>query len=164
MRPGGFFLHQIGAQVLLVAVAQERHHHGILAELLPSGTGVVVGSGINTRMTAEELPVPTATSLAIEGLAVDDALEDAVLAAYLEELRARVTAYLAAGADPDASRIRDDARAGCLTLRRTVSVELPDGDVMRGTAVDLDPDGRLVVVDEHGVTRSVAAGDVTHVR
>ncbi len=137
---------------------------GILAELLPSGTGVVVGSGINTRMTPEELPVPTATSLAVEGLAVDDALEDAVLAAYLEGLRARVAAYLSAGADAEASGIRADARAGCLTLGRSVNVDLPDGTVLRGTAVDLDPDGRLVVADEHGATRSVAAGDVTHVR
>ncbi len=137
---------------------------GILAELLPAGTGVVIGSGLNTRMTEEELPVPSATSLAVEGLAVDDALEDAVLAAYLEGLRARVSAYLSAGADAEASGIRADARAGCLTLGRTVNVELPDGDLLRGTAVDLDRDGRLVVADEHGAARSVAAGDVTHVR
>lgn len=137
---------------------------GILAELLPGGTGVVIGSGFNTRMTAEELPVPTATSLAVEGLSVDDALEDAVLAAYLEGLRGRVARYLAAGTDADASGIRDEARRACLTLARTVRIELPDGSALEATAVDLDPEGRLVVVDRDGVTRSVAAGDVTHVR
>ncbi|PZQ89673.1 MAG: biotin--[acetyl-CoA-carboxylase] ligase [Leifsonia xyli] len=137
---------------------------GILAELLPAGTGVVIGAGVNTRMTAEELPVPTATSLAVEGAQVDDALEDAVLAAYLAGLRDRMARYLAAGTDADASGIRSEVRSVCLTLGRSVSVELPDGGALRSTAVDLDPDGRLVVVDEDGTTRSVAAGDVTHVR
>jgi len=137
---------------------------GILAELLPAGTGVVIGSGFNTRMTAEELPVPTATSLVVEGAVVDDALEDAVLAAYLEGLRDRLARYLASGGDADASGIRIEARAACLTLGRVVSIELPDGDILRARAADLDRDGRLVVEGEDGVTRSVAAGDVTHVR
>jgi BirA family biotin operon repressor/biotin-[acetyl-CoA-carboxylase] ligase len=137
---------------------------GILAELLPAGTGVVVGSGFNTRMTAEELPVATATSLAVEGAAVDDALEDAVLAAYLEGLHDRVDRYLAAGADADASGIRAEARASCLTLGREIGIELPGGETLRSAAVDLDADGRLVVADQHGARRSVAAGDVTHVR
>src|SRR5690606_27263858 len=89
---------------------------GVLAELLPSGAGVVVGTGINTRMTVEELPVPTATSLAIEGAAVDDTLEDLVLASYLEALRDRVARYLAAGADAHVSGIRAHTRARCVTL------------------------------------------------
>lgn len=137
---------------------------GILVELLPSGTGVVVGSGFNTRMTAEELPVPTATSLAVEGLVVDDALEDAVLAHYLAGLRDRVARYLASGGDADASGIRSEARTACLTLGQHITVQLPDGSELRSTAIDLDADGRLVVRDEDGTVRSVAAGDVTHVR
>ena len=137
---------------------------GILGELLPNASGVVIGSGINTRMTAEELPVPTATSLAVEGAAVDDALEDAVLAAYLVGLRDRVGRYLACGADADASGIRDEARQVCLTVGRAVRIELPGDAVLEATAVDLDTEGRLVVAGQDGVTRSVAAGDVTHVR
>jgi BirA family biotin operon repressor/biotin-[acetyl-CoA-carboxylase] ligase len=137
---------------------------GILAELLPGGTGVIIGSGFNTRMTAEELPVPTATSLAVEGVAVDDAVEDAVLAAYLEGLRERLVRFFAAGADAEASGIRAEARAACLTLARTVHIELPGGERLDATAIDLDADGRLVVADRDGLARSVAAGDVTHVR
>lgn len=137
---------------------------GILSELLPAGTGVVIGAGFNTRMTTEELPVATATSLAVEGLPVDDALEDAVLAAYLEGLRDRVRRYFAAGADAEASGIRAEARGVCLTLARIVRVELPGGEELDATAVDLDADGRLVVAERDGRTRSVAAGDVTHVR
>lgn len=137
---------------------------GVLAEFLASGTGVVVGAGLNTRMTADELPVPTATSLAVEGLSVDDELEDRVVAGYLAGLRDRVARYLAAGANAEASGIRAEARAHCLTLGRAVRIELPDGEELLGTAVDLDADGRLIVADRDGVARSVAAGDVTHVR
>ena len=137
---------------------------GILGELLPAGTGVVMGTGLNTRMTSEELPVPTATSFAVEGVEVDADLEDLVFAAYLEGLRVRVARYFAAGGDADASGLRAQARTRCLTLGRPVRVELPDGSQLLGTAVDLDVDGRLIVADGDGVARSVAAGDVTHVR
>jgi BirA family biotin operon repressor/biotin-[acetyl-CoA-carboxylase] ligase len=137
---------------------------GILAELLPGGTGVVIGAGFNTRMTTDELPVPTATSLAVEGASVDDALEDAVLATYLEGLRDRLARYFAAGADAETSGIRAEARSACLTLARTVHIELPGGERLDATAIDLDADGRLVVADRDGLARSVAAGDVTHVR
>ena len=137
---------------------------GILGELLPAGTGVVMGTGLNTRMTEEELPVPTATSFAVEGIEVDAELEDLVFAAYLEGLRDRVARYFAAGGDADAAGLRALARSRCLTLGRPVRIELPDDTQLVGTAVDLDRDGRLVVADADGVARSVAAGDVTHVR
>jgi len=45
-----------------------------------------------------------------------------------------------------------------------VRIELPGGEELLGTAVDLDTDGRLILADRDGVARSVAAGDVTHVR
>ena len=137
---------------------------GVLAEFLQSGTGVVVGAGLNTRMTADELPVPTATSLVVEGASVDDELEDQVVAAYLAGFRDRVVRYLAARADAEASGIRAEARTRCLTLGRPVRIELPGGEELLGTAVDLDADGRLILADRDGVARSVAAGDVTHVR
>src|SRR4051812_18958939 len=44
---------------------------GILAEMLPDGSGVIVGIGVNLSLTEDELPVPTATSLALEGIAAD---------------------------------------------------------------------------------------------
>ena len=57
---------------------------GILTELTPYG--VVVGAGLNLSMSLDDLPVPTATSLAVEGVTVDDSLTDRALAAYLSEL------------------------------------------------------------------------------
>jgi len=147
---------------------------GVLGELLPSRTpengvvalaaGVVLGAGVNISMSETELPVPTATSLALAGARVDRGLEDRILSGYLGHLRTLVTDYLEAGGDADASGLRPLARELCITLGRSVRVELPDGAQLVGTATDLDDDGRLVVVEANGRERSVAAGDVTHVR
>ena len=68
------------------------------------------------------------------------------------------------GGDADASGLRPLARELCVTLGRSVRVELPDGAQLVGTATDLDADGRLMVAEANGRERSVAAGDVTHVR
>jgi BirA family biotin operon repressor/biotin-[acetyl-CoA-carboxylase] ligase len=135
---------------------------GVLAELLPEQRGVVIGAGINLGMTVEQLPVDTATSLAIEGA---EALEpDTVLAGYLSSLRNLVEPYLAAEGDPEASGLAAAARSRCITLGRAVRVELPDDTVITGTAASLDGDGRLVVRLADGGERTVAAGDVTHAR
>jgi BirA family biotin operon repressor/biotin-[acetyl-CoA-carboxylase] ligase len=147
---------------------------GVLGELIPAraptgGTtplaaGVVLGAGVNISMSEAELPVPTATSLALAGAHVDRSLEDRILSGYLGHLRTLVTDYLEAGGDADASGLRPLARELCITLGRSVRVELPDGAQLVGTATDLDADGRLMVTEANGRERSVAAGDVTHVR
>lgn len=134
---------------------------GILAELVPERSGLVIGAGVNVGMTEDELPVETATSLAIEGSAADP---DAVLAGYLERLRGHAEAFASAGGDADAIGLRARARALCSTLGRDVRVELPDGSQLVGTAIDLDADGRLEVRVSDGSTVAVAAGDVTHLR
>jgi BirA family biotin operon repressor/biotin-[acetyl-CoA-carboxylase] ligase len=146
---------------------------GVLGELIPARTassggslaaGVVLGAGVNLTMTEAQLPVPTATSLALAGAHIDRGLEDRILSGYLGHLRMLVTDYLEADGDADASGLRPLARELCVTLGRSVRVELPGGAQLIGTATDLDADGRLVVVEANGHERSVAAGDVTHVR
>jgi BirA family biotin operon repressor/biotin-[acetyl-CoA-carboxylase] ligase len=49
------------------------------------------------------------------------------------------------------------------TLGRRVRIELPDG-VVEGRALDIEPDGRLVVVDDCAATHRFAVGDVVHLR
>ena len=49
------------------------------------------------------------------------------------------------------------------TIGRRVRVELPDG-MVEGVAVDVDPDGQLVVVDDVGKSRRFAVGDIVHLR
>jgi BirA family biotin operon repressor/biotin-[acetyl-CoA-carboxylase] ligase len=129
---------------------------GVLAELLPERAAVVIGAGVNLSMTAEQLPVPTATSIAIEGGGSDP---DTVLAGYLDALQRLVIGYLAADGDAEASGLAATARELCISLGREVLVDLPDGSVVEGTATDLDADGRLIVSG-----RAIAAGDVTHAR
>jgi BirA family biotin operon repressor/biotin-[acetyl-CoA-carboxylase] ligase len=133
---------------------------GVLAELLPERQVVVIGAGVNTAMTAEQLPVASATSLAIEG---GDPDPDTVLAGYLGHLRNLVEAYLDADGDAAASGLAARATALCVTLGRDVRVDLPAGTAIEGRATALDADGRLVVATGSGEV-AIAAGDVTHAR
>ena len=119
----------------------ERKLGGILTEVV--GTGVVVGIGLNVSLRADELPVPAATSLAIEGSAVVD--RDPVLRAVLRELERRYVDLTRASGDAAASGLAADYRDACATLGRDVRVELPGPRVLEGTAVDVDDEGRLVV-------------------
>lgn len=142
---------------------------GVLAEVLPEpsgavgslGAGVVIGAGLNHAAAREDLPVPTATSLAAEGGPTDP---DLLIAAYLTRLLPLVRAFEAAGGDPDASGLRARVRSTSDTIGRRVRVSRPDGDVL-GEAVDIDPDGR-VVVDRGPILGTVACstGDVEHLR
>ncbi|HWH25531.1 MAG TPA: biotin--[acetyl-CoA-carboxylase] ligase [Pseudolysinimonas sp.] len=139
---------------------------GVLAELVAERSAVVLGAGVNLETTAEQLPVSTATSLALAGAMVEDRQPDAILAAYLRRLRELVDAFARAGGDATASGLREHARAACLTLGRDIRVELPGRGIVEGTARDLDADGRLVVElhEKVGEVLTVSAGDVTHVR
>jgi BirA family biotin operon repressor/biotin-[acetyl-CoA-carboxylase] ligase len=70
------------------------------------------------------------------------------------------------------AKIRTEYKSLCETLGRTVRVEGPGGQVLSGDAVDVDTDGRLVVLltSPAGAAKvgravvPVAAGDVVHVR
>ncbi|MGK9148893.1 biotin--[acetyl-CoA-carboxylase] ligase [Plantibacter flavus] len=136
---------------------------GILSELLPSADGAIVGTGINLRQTAEELPTDRSTSLALAGLADPDA--DRILSAYLRAFTTLYDAYLAADGDAESSGLRSAVIDACVTLDTSVRVELPGGGTLTGTAESIDADGRLVVRPaDGGAPVAVAAGDVTHVR
>lgn len=134
---------------------------GILAEAVPQHPdAVVVGAGVNTRMQQVDFPVTTASSFAAMGQECDD---DRLLADYLTALDEQLTALVAAGGDADAAGLRAALTEACATLDTEVRVGLPDGGILEGTAVEIDPSGRLVVLAA-GVRTPVAAGDVTHVR
>jgi len=130
---------------------------GILAEVVPGKPDtVVVGAGINTRMGRADLPVTTATSFAAIGAECDD---DRLLADYLEHLGDT----LAALGRGEFERVHRDIEKLCATVGREVSVSLPVGSVLQGTATGLDDDGRLVV-EAGTIETAVSAGDVVHVR
>ncbi|WP_375384714.1 biotin--[acetyl-CoA-carboxylase] ligase [uncultured Microbacterium sp.] len=134
---------------------------GILAEAVAGHPDVVViGSGVNTTMSAADLPVATATSFAALGREVDD---DALVAAYLTALDEQLTALAAAHGDAAAAGVLGEIEALCTTIGSDVRVALPGGATLEGRAQRIDPEGRLVVV-AGDVETAVAAGDVVHVR
>jgi BirA family biotin operon repressor/biotin-[acetyl-CoA-carboxylase] ligase len=135
---------------------------GVLSELTPDGS-VVVGAGVNTRASEDDLPVPTATSLAIEG--AGGITPDTVLSAYLEELLPLYRSFVEHGGDAMASGVRAAVSERCATIGARIRLELPGEVVVHGTARGIDAEGRLVVqpADGSGLL-PVAAGDVTHVR
>jgi BirA family biotin operon repressor/biotin-[acetyl-CoA-carboxylase] ligase len=147
---------------------------GILVERVetPTGPAAVVGVGVNVGMTAEELPVPEATSLAVaartevraqrasKGGPVPD--RTALLVDVLASLWEAYTAWQARG-DQARARLAASYTAACATIGSQVRVELPSGEVLNGTATGIDPSGRLLVEHAAGHT-AVSAGDVVHVR
>jgi BirA family biotin operon repressor/biotin-[acetyl-CoA-carboxylase] ligase len=157
-------------------LAGERKLAGILAER--ADDAIVVGVGLNVSLRADELPVPTATSLTIENAAFTD--REPLLRAILRELEIWYAAWLAVDADPDTDGpggypdvtglrpgqlggLRAAYRALSATLGRTVRVELPGDRAIEGTAHDVDAAGRLLVRAADG-DHALSAGDVVHVR
>jgi BirA family biotin operon repressor/biotin-[acetyl-CoA-carboxylase] ligase len=141
----------------------ERKLAGILAQVRDEL--VVVGCGLNVSTTAEQFgaPAPGAlapTSLALEGLTPD---RTALLIELLAELDTRFAHWDAAAGDAAACGLAAAYRAACCTLGRAVTLTEHDGAQTRGYAVDIDPDGHLLV-EVAGALRTVAAGDVRHAR
>lgn len=125
---------------------------GILAESDAHGA-LVVGVGINVRQEVfpDELR-DTATSIVAAG--GRPPLRSWLLAATLSGFGARMT-------EPETTR--EDYRAMCDTIGRTVRVERTGTGPVEGTAVDIAENGELIVDTRSGVER-LAAGDVVHVR
>jgi BirA family biotin operon repressor/biotin-[acetyl-CoA-carboxylase] ligase len=139
---------------------EERKLGGILTEL--TGDAVVAGLGLNVSLRADELPVPTAASLVLAGAEVAD--RSTLLRALLREFAELYGEWQAAAGDPQASGLLPAYAARCTTLGRQVLVQLPGDRELRGEAVALDADGRLVVRTADGGRQAVGAGDVVHVR
>ncbi len=134
---------------------------GILAQGGANGTAVI-GVGLNVSTTAEELPVPTATSLSLQGYSQLD--RPILLAAFLAAFDELYDSWQAAGGDAEASGLAPAYRARCSSIGREVTVQLAERDV-RGEVTAVDPAGRLVLRESTGGDELVfAAGDVTHVR
>ena len=112
---------------------------GILAERSATGS-VVVGLGLNV------------------GWAPDGAVKLGSDVDPLDVLWALLAAFDRLPADISA-RYREQLA----TLGRRVRIELAGG-ALEGTAIDVDPEGRLVVVDACAVAHRIDVGDVIHVR
>ncbi|MFE6663269.1 biotin--[acetyl-CoA-carboxylase] ligase [Streptomyces sp. NPDC057697] len=146
---------------LLVTVdGVERKAGGILAER--AGDGVVIGMGLNVSLRAEELPSPTAASLALAGAVSTD--RETLLRGVLRSLEHWYGQWRAADGDAAASGLQEAYAAGCATLGRTVRAQLPGDRTLVAEAVAIDGDGRLVLSTEDGLQEPVSAGDIVHLR
>ncbi|NGO68892.1 biotin--[acetyl-CoA-carboxylase] ligase [Streptomyces boncukensis] len=150
--------------LLTTAGGEERKTGGILAERVetPGGAALVLGIGINVSLRQDELPVPAAGSLLLAGAQGTD--RDPLLRAVLRALEDWYGRWSAADGDAAASTVLEAYAAGCVTLGRQVRAELPGGAELRGEAVAVDGDGRLVIASAQGVQEPVAAGDIVHLR
>lgn len=141
---------------------------GILGDLVMTQEGpvVVVGIGVNVSQSADELPVTSATSLALMTLGHGGAAPERteVLAAVTRHLFALDSRWRDASGDAWGAGLGAEISAACATIGQVVRVEMPGGEVLDGTATGLTADGALVLRDVAGRVRSVLAGDVRHVR
>jgi BirA family biotin operon repressor/biotin-[acetyl-CoA-carboxylase] ligase len=143
----------------LLSGPSEEKVAGILAQT--SGEAVVVGIGLNVSATRDELPVETATSLALCGAADVDRTD--LLIAVLTQLDARAAQWTDFGGDAEACGLAAAYRAACVTQGREVAVTTTTGRAVTGQARGIDVDGRLQV-DIGGRVEPIGAGDVEHLR
>ena len=152
-------------------LVDDRKVAGILVERVetPTGPAAVLGIGLNVRLPADLLPVPTATSLLVEAeeRGVDLPARGPLLVTLLQTLRGAYDDWQEGG-DAAADRLRAAYADACVTLGRQVRVELPGADALVGAAVGVDRHGRLLVEPAEqaagGAAVALSAGDVVHVR
>lgn len=143
---------------------------GILVEAVSlDPPAVVVGVGLNASVTDEEFAeagLDTATSLTTRGATLSSVEDrEALVAAELAGVVEADAAWRAGGAALEGMRSR--YRALSATLGTEVRAELPGGEILTGTAEDLDGQGGLVLATGRGEGAgrvTVTAGDVVHLR
>ena len=123
---------------------------GLLAQQI--GDGVIVGIGLNVAMGADELPVPTATSLALSGSNNLD--RNLLLSAFLNRFE-NIFKDWDSGND-----FLEKYRQVSSTLGRQVRVEVLGRDSIEAEAVSITAQGALILSDG----AEVNVGDVVHLR
>lgn len=141
---------------------------GILAESMVDARGstaAVVGLGVNVNWPTPLPPelealASTATALNLEAGA--DVDREDVLVAVLRAFEDRCR-LLESGGPGGCRQLIEAARQASATLGRRVRADLGRRSV-EGLADDLDEQGDLIVVDDHGERHVITAGDVIHLR
>jgi BirA family transcriptional regulator, biotin operon repressor / biotin---[acetyl-CoA-carboxylase] ligase len=131
---------------------------GVLAERHRVGERdvLIVGLGVDVDWRGTERTGEAAAWTSVAEAAGADVDRGDLLA---DLLRALATWLRSVPTDP--LRLLTTYRDACVTVGRPVEVDVPDGTTLRGRAVDLDRDGRLVV-DTGDQQLVVNAGDVRH--
>jgi len=131
-------------------VVGDKKISGTIAEI--SGSGIIIGVGINITMAAEQLPVPTASSVLIESQVVLNRNE--LLAAFLTRFATNFEAW------ESGSEFITTYASQSATIAQKVRAIAPDGSEQLGTAISVDETGALHL-DSGAI---VHVGDVEHLR
>ena len=127
---------------------------GMLAQAGPLVDGrpsfVVVGIGVNIAAAPEG-----AASLANSGWSREVSPQE-----FLDLMLPRIDGLLALGTEGMHATYRESLA----TIGARVSVEVPSGETIVGRALDVTPDGLLVVLDDCAVTHRFDTADVVHLR
>ena len=131
-------------------IINEKKCAGIIAQT--TNEGIVIGIGLNVSITPNELPVSTATSLAIEGSTITD--RNLLLSHLLNTFAELFEAW------EEGSELLDEYASASSTIGKKVRIELPGGENLEATVARISHTGELVLDDG----RHVSAGDVIHLR
>lgn len=123
---------------------------GIIAQAI--GSGVVLGIGINTAMSKDELPVNTATSLELKNFTRLN--RNQILGSILNSLENTLTLW------GNGDSLLTEYSKLSATLGRVVRAELPGGEALSGHAVGISESGELILDNN----LRVSAGDIIHLR
>lgn len=128
---------------------------GILAQAAPVDEHgripfVVVGIGVNLGWAP-----PDAVSLKSCGWTREVTPQE-----FLEHMLPEIDRLLSL-ADSD---LHDEYKSKLATIGSRVRAEMPNGEHIVGRALDVEPDGRIVVLDECAVTHRIDTADVVHLR
>ncbi len=147
----------------LAAVDAARTTAGIEAHL-KWPNDVLADGGKLAGMLAQRGDAVTVIGLGLNvGWAPDGAAQLGAGLAPAEVLAALLAAFEAHAAD-DSATLHARYVERLVTLGQQVRVELPGGTTLVGRATAVEPDGRLVVLDECAISHRVDAGDVVHLR
>ncbi|GAA1389343.1 biotin--[acetyl-CoA-carboxylase] ligase [Luteococcus peritonei] len=129
---------------------------GILSERVESehGAAAVVGFGINVSLEADEIPVPTGTSLRLAGLDQD---KTTLMAEILTEFARLYQLWERDG------EVHDEYQWRCSSVGAPLRVMVDEQTQVLGTGHSVDEYGRLVVRTPQGL-QAFSAGDVFHLR
>lgn len=141
---------------------------GILSEVASDSAGqaAVVGVGLNVTAApdgAEAGPGGLRPGSFAEAGAEITSLTK-VTASFLRAFVEMEAAWRLNDGDVERSGVLTGYRESCATIGQRVRAELPDGTSATGVAVDVDPDGQLLIKLDDGTPKAVTAADVVHLR
>lgn len=120
---------------------------GILVQLVQDK--LVIGVGLNVDLGADELPVPQATSLRVEGFEID---RIELIVAILNELKLLIE---------DGSDWQQEYAIACSTIGREIKVTNFDGSQISGVAIGVDSTGALEIKNLENLYQ-ITVGDIEH--